>query len=149
MTQHSLLARLYEAGILPCSFHKERVPADKSFVGNCHHTMPGGALPVVLVTYNDNRSEREVALEQARVRSHAARITHARRRNQRWQQRPPGCRCQESWLCSTCSPRATQFTRQSSLATSDPFASYAGHDLPSDCRRALEFSKFRLESGSD
>jgi hypothetical protein len=107
-------------------------------------------LPVVFSQHGERRSQRDVELQSARVKAHAARISWAGRRKTRGslavvakrQHSAKSCQCEDP--TAGCACRSTTIplgTVTGSLARRDPFVSHVGHNLPSVCHQAVEFGK--------
>jgi hypothetical protein len=93
--------------------------------------------PLIMIRYNDTRSQRDVELEQAKIKSHASRTSHKRRRllNPSMSLRARTLHqreCEDPLRCSTCLKTPDGWER-GSLTRRDPFASYAGHNVPAIC----------------
>jgi hypothetical protein len=99
---------------------------------------------VVLVGNGGRRSQRDAALESARIKAHAARIAHSRRRAAKVAIKGPGkisapLQCPHGDLsqCVECSkPKVHRGWRR------DPFASHAGHKVPTAVIAAMDYCMY-------
>jgi hypothetical protein len=106
--------------------------------------------PFFIVSFTSTRSQRDEELEQARARSHAATVGHQRRRCTRTVMVTGKCKAkapktyQVQIATKGKEPKNLMPTLQRgwqsrSLTVRDPFASFAGHDVPPVCLEALDF----------
>jgi hypothetical protein len=91
--------------------------------------------PILIVSFDDTRSQRDAGLALAKIRSHAAAAAHQRRKAKKSE------RIHElhQRFGIHSKPRIQHNWQGRSLTKQDPFTSYAGSEIPSICHRAIEF----------
>jgi hypothetical protein len=95
------------------------------------------------------RSKRQAELEQSYTRSHAAKVSH-RRRRERKLSGSEGVKQEQAQLLTTAAISQHDFDgknhqkppRPSALGRHDPFSSYPGSDLPDLCLKVIHSGKF-------
>lgn len=101
--------------------------------------------PIILVTYANARTQREVELERSEIKPHAALVTHKRRRQSKSSAPPSRVQSHrhEQTRDATCSlPKISRGWEKGSLTRRDPFASHPGHNVPIVCHEALDGGNF-------
>jgi hypothetical protein len=91
--------------------------------------------PILIVSFDDSRSQRDAGLALAKIRSHAAAAAHQRRKAKRSGQIQDLHRRYNI----QSNPRVQHNWQGRSLTRNDPFTSYVGSEIPSICHRAIEF----------
>ena len=107
-------------------------------------------LPIILVSHHRTQTQREMELQQARIRSHTARMSHPRRRfpetpgrmSRRKLDASP-CKWKDLSRCSTHQSLGATATlwQERSLLKRDPFASYVGHSIQAIGHEVLDYSR--------
>jgi hypothetical protein len=106
----------------------------------------GATFIIISSKPNQDRSKREKELEDAAIRSHAASVSHERRKTAKQHDSSQQeltlarrCRCKQTSGCAVCrSPRKAHPLPQN-IGGPDPFASSAVTDIQAVCHKALDY----------